>query len=72
MSTPKGITAGGHLGWATKRCAICNRRMVVGKDVIYYCPKCSKGDEGVYFCSGDHRALHGRCPYCGTELKPLI
>ncbi len=71
MTNLKGITAGGHLGWATKRCVICNRRLVVGKDVIYTCPKCGK-TRSVYFCSGDHRALHGRCPYCGTELVPIL
>ncbi len=72
MSTPKGINSGGHLGWATKRCAICNRKLVVGRDQIYYCPKCCRKGDNVYFCSGDYRSLHGRCPYCGEELQPLL
>ena len=71
MGTLAGTNAGGHLGWIVKRCIICNRRLIVGKEVIYTCPKCSK-ITSAYFCSGDYRALHGRCPFCGSELVPIL
>ncbi|PUA33323.1 MAG: hypothetical protein B7O98_02525 [Zestosphaera tikiterensis] len=71
MGILKGVTAGGHLGWATKRCVVCNRKMVVGKDVVYVCPKCGKGTK-IYVCAGDYKALQGKCPYCGTPLTPVV
>jgi len=66
-----GINAAGHLGWITKRCSICNRRLLVGKEPVYACPKCSK-IRGAHFCSGDYKVLHGKCPYCGSELIPVL
>ncbi len=72
MTYLKGVNAGGHLGWATKRCTVCGRKLIVGKDIIYTCPKCRAKGKEVYFCAGDYRALHGRCPYCGSELVPLL
>ncbi|HDN75530.1 MAG: hypothetical protein DRO18_00245 [Thermoprotei archaeon] len=67
-----GTNAGGHLGWITKRCVICNRRLIVGKDKIYHCPKCVKLGIQAYFCEADGKVLHGKCPYCGNELVPLL
>lgn len=71
MVSLKGTTAGGHLGWVTKKCIICNRKLVIGKDPVYYCPNCSKKFEA-YFCQGDYKVLHERCPYCGTKLEPVV
>ncbi len=68
----RGTNAGGHLGWVTKRCSICNRKLVVGKDPIYYCPKCVNAGRNAYFCDSDYRVLHKKCPYCGTELVPVL
>ena len=72
MSTLRGINAGGHLGWATKRCSICGRRLIVGKDPIYTCPKCASKGREVYFCAGDYKVLQGKCPYCRSQLTPLF
>jgi len=67
-----GTNAGGHLGWIQKRCAICNRKLIVGKDRVYQCPRCVKLGIPAYFCEADYRVVHGRCPYCRTELKPIV
>ena len=72
MVSLMGTNAGGHLGWLTKRCRICNKKLVVGKDVVYICPKCSKAGRDVCFCPGDYKVLHGKCPYCGSELMPVL
>jgi phage FluMu protein Com len=45
----KGSNAYGHLGWITKYCRICNRKLKVGIDVVYKCPKCEKV-YNAYFC----------------------
>ncbi|MGC9105653.1 MAG: hypothetical protein ACP5HQ_04430 [Thermoprotei archaeon] len=66
----RGSNAYGHLGWVTKYCRICNRKIRVGIDVVYKCPKCEK-TYNAYFCQADARGLHYRCPYCGSELVPV-
>ncbi len=71
MSELRGINAGGHMGWITKRCAICYRRLIVNKETIYYCPKCSEKIQA-YFCEGDAKVLHGKCPYCRSDLVALL
>ena len=58
----KGSNAYGHLGWITKYCRICNRKLKVGIDVVYKCPKCEKV-YNAYFCEADARGLHHKCPY---------
>ncbi len=67
----RGSNAYGHLGWVTKYCRICNRKLRVGIDVVYKCPKCET-KYGAYFCEADKRTLHGKCPYCGSELVPVV
>lgn len=67
----RGSNAYGHLGWVTKYCRICNRKLRVGIDVVYKCPKCET-KYNAYFCEADKRTLHGKCPYCGTELVPVV
>ncbi|MCC6046786.1 MAG: hypothetical protein LM571_01145 [Desulfurococcaceae archaeon] len=67
----RGSNAGGHLGWATRRCAICSKSLAVGENEVYFCPTCSER-YGTYFCSSDARTLHYRCPYCGRSLELLL
>lgn len=65
-----GNNACGHLGWVTKYCSICSRKLVVGSNAIYTCPKCGH-TLNAYFCLADYRRLHGKCPYCKSELIPV-
>ncbi|AWR94963.1 hypothetical protein [Acidianus brierleyi] len=67
----KGIDAYGHMGWFTVHCRICNRSLRIGIDVVYKCPKCEK-KYNAYFCEADKRTLKGKCPYCGSDLVPVI
>ncbi len=67
----KGSNAYGHIGWLTVKCTICNRSLLIGTDVVYKCPKCEKKYKA-YFCEADKRGLKGKCPYCGTELVPML
>ncbi len=71
MISPRGCNAGGHRGWFTMKCRICARVLTVGEDLIYVCPKCEEKYEA-YFCEADYRKLHGRCPYCNSELQLLV
>jgi len=66
--SPRGSNAAGHRGWYTVKCRICARKLYIGSDVVYYCPKCHI-KYSTYFCEAHSRKLHRRCPYCGTELK---
>ena len=66
-----GANAAGHLGWVTRFCKICSRKLVVGVDAIYVCPKCGH-ITGAYYCLADYKRLHGKCPYCKNELTPII
>jgi len=66
-----GANAAGHLGWVTKYCRICGRKLVVGTDAVYSCPKCSSSIDA-YYCSADYKKLHGKCPYCKSELTPVM
>lgn len=34
-------------------------------------PKCEK-KYSAYFCEADKRGVKGKCPYCGTELVPVL
>ncbi|MEM0026267.1 MAG: hypothetical protein QXV93_02095 [Zestosphaera sp.] len=70
MGMLRGINASGHLGWVTKNCTICRKSLHVGRDVLYTCSKC--GMDKVIICSGDYKALNGKCPYCRSELVPLL
>ncbi|MEM2020645.1 MAG: hypothetical protein QXP80_00260 [Zestosphaera sp.] len=70
MGILKGVTASGHLGWVVKNCTICRKTLVIGKELIYTCSKC--GSEKVVICSGDYKALSGKCPYCHSDLVPLL
>lgn len=64
-----GTNTRGHKGWVTLRCSICNKKMIVGEEQIYICPKCSVGARKIAFCRACARITHYRCPYCGTELQ---
>ncbi|MEM2007454.1 MAG: hypothetical protein QW154_07470 [Sulfolobales archaeon] len=66
-----GTNAGGHAGWATKRCKVCSRDLVIGEASVYYCSNCST-KYGAYFCSSDARVLHYKCPYCKQPLELLL
>ncbi len=66
----KGVNTGGHLGWVTVRCRICNRKLEVTREPVYVCPKC-RDSQDAYFCEAHARKVKHRCPYCGTELEPL-
>ena len=66
-----GINAMGHSGWVKFKCRICARVLIVSRDPIYHCPKC-KDINNSYFCEADFKRLHGKCPFCKTELKPLL
>ncbi len=72
MSTAglKGINAAGHLGWVTRKCRICAKKLDLTVDVVYVCKACMKTREA-YFCPADAKRLHYRCPFCGRELVTL-
>ncbi len=65
-----GTNSAGHLGWVLKRCNICNRKLVVGNDAVYACPKCGS-TANVYYCLADYKRLRGKCPYCKSDLVPI-
>ncbi len=67
----KGVNAMGHIGWVRRKCRICARTLIIGRDMVYHCPKCSK-DRDAFFCEADYKRLKGRCPFCGSELKLVI
>ncbi|MEM0015450.1 MAG: hypothetical protein QW281_02015 [Saccharolobus sp.] len=67
----RGTNAYGHLGWLRVYCRICNRKLIIGTDIVYKCPKCEK-KYAAYFCEADKRGLKGKCPYCGAELVPIL
>jgi predicted RNA-binding Zn-ribbon protein involved in translation (DUF1610 family) len=64
----KGTNAHGHIGWFTYYCRICNRRLKIGSDLVYRCPKDEKKLQA-YFCEADARGLKFKCPHCGSELE---
>ncbi|MEM1620242.1 MAG: hypothetical protein QXU97_01970 [Fervidicoccaceae archaeon] len=63
----RGINAMGHLGWVTKKCAVCSIKLDISKRLVYYCDKCSK-TLNAFFCEADAKRLRYRCPYCGEKL----
>ncbi|MCS7108052.1 MAG: hypothetical protein RMH77_06300 [Sulfolobales archaeon] len=65
-----GTNSAGHLGWVVKYCSICNRKLVVGNDAIYSCPKCSSVSN-LHYCLADYKRLHGKCPHCKSDLVPI-
>ncbi|MFP3233026.1 MAG: hypothetical protein RXR08_04895 [Sulfolobaceae archaeon] len=67
----RGSTAYGHIGWVQVYCRICNRKLKMGTDIVYKCPKCEK-KYMAYFCEADARGLKYRCPYCGSELVQTV
>ncbi|MEJ2780769.1 hypothetical protein WIW89_07710 [Stygiolobus sp. CP850M] len=67
----RGSTAYGHIGWVQVYCRICNRKLKMGTDIVYKCPKCGKKYRA-YFCEADARGLKYRCPYCGSELVQTV
>lgn len=71
MIRPRGCNASGHRGWYELKCRICAKKLYVGDDVIYHCPKCAKKYEA-YFCVADVKKLGRRCPYCNADLVTLI
>ncbi|MEZ0394229.1 MAG: hypothetical protein ABWK00_04200 [Desulfurococcaceae archaeon] len=72
----KGVNKGGHKGWTTVKCVICNKNIdlfeAYDTKEAYYCPRCTTKFREVFFCAADARRLHYRCPYCGSELKPYF
>lgn len=64
-----GASAMGHKGWITTRCRICNRKLDLTKDPIYYCPKCYAKGFKMFYCSADAKVLHYKCSFDGSELK---
>jgi DNA-directed RNA polymerase subunit RPC12/RpoP len=67
----RGSAAYGHIGWVQVYCRICNRKLKMGTDIVYKCPKCEKKYRA-YFCEADARGLKYRCPYCGSELVQTV
>jgi hypothetical protein len=65
-----GSNAGGNLGWVIKYCKICNKKLVVGVNAIYVCPKCTP-TLNTYYCLAEYKRLHGKCPYCRSDLTPI-
>lgn len=68
MTSLIGVNASGHEGWIRFYCRICNKKMRVGTEPIYFCPKCAQSREA-YFCLADYKKLKGKCPYCDSELQ---
>jgi len=69
---PRGCNASGHKGWVELKCRICAKKLYIGDDIIYVCPKCSRTQDA-YFCIADaKKTIHMKCPYCGSELKLLL
>jgi len=68
---PRGTNASGHRGWYEVKCRICAKKMYIGDDIIYHCPKCAQ-KYNAYFCLADAKRLHMRCPYCSSELTLVL
>ncbi len=71
MLRPRGAWATGHKGWYEVKCSICAKKLYLGDDIVYWCPKCGP-KYGIYYCRADAKRLHGKCPFCGTELVLVI
>lgn len=67
MTKLVGTNSGGYLGWVLRYCSICNRKLMIGSDAMYTCPKCNN----TYYCLADYKRLHGKCPHCKSDLIPL-
>jgi len=68
---PRGTNAAGHKGWYEVKCRICAKKLYIGDDPVYHCPKCYQKYEA-YFCEAHARKLHMKCPYCGSDLRLFI
>ncbi len=66
-----GVNAQGHPGWSRVKCRLTARYADVFEEVVYKCPKCTP-KLNVYFCADEYKVLHGRCPYCGSELQVVV
>uniref|UniRef100_A0A7C5USE8 Uncharacterized protein n=1 Tax=Ignisphaera aggregans TaxID=334771 RepID=A0A7C5USE8_9CREN len=71
MLKPRGCNSSGHKGWYEVKCRICAKKIYLGDDIIYYCPKCAQKYDA-YFCLADAKRVYMRCPYCEGELQLFI
>lgn len=71
MIKPRGCNSSGHRGWIEVKCRICAKKLYIGDDIIYKCPKCGE-NLGAYFCIPDAKKVGMHCPYCGNELKLVL
>uniref|UniRef100_A0A7C4H7J8 Uncharacterized protein n=1 Tax=Ignisphaera aggregans TaxID=334771 RepID=A0A7C4H7J8_9CREN len=71
MIKPRGCNASGHKGWIELKCRLCAKKLYIGDDTIYVCPKCGSKYEA-YFCIADAKKFHMKCPYCGSDLNLLL
>lgn len=71
MIKPRGCNASGHKGWVEVKCRICAKKLYIGDDIIYTCPRCGNVREA-HFCISDAKKVQMKCPYCGNDLKLLL
>ncbi|MEM0026653.1 MAG: hypothetical protein QXT53_01790 [Ignisphaera sp.] len=71
MLRPRGCNASGHKGWYEVKCSICAKKLYLGDDIVYQCPKCGS-KYNLYYCQADAKRLNMKCPFCGSDLVLVV